>query len=190
MTHYLDDLGRIPDLPAPAMRLALYFGSIVESVTSCSPGGSQSSGVRCRRRPGRRRCEGEIRAILDARTHEVLWSCPVCGDNGVIHHWEGTPWDTRPDRPQTVGSRASMMLPEPRSKEDSTTPSFTARAVRLWRGLDSAIRVRLLNNVWCSNCGVTRSMQLLGGREEDGDLVLNGRCLICGGEVARLVESG
>ena len=27
MTHYLDDLGRIPDLPAPAMRLALYFGS-------------------------------------------------------------------------------------------------------------------------------------------------------------------
>lgn len=33
-------------------------------------------------------------------------------------------------------------------------------------------------------------MQLLGGRVAGGDLVLEGRCLTCGDEVARLVESG
>lgn len=188
MRHYLDASGRIPDLPGAAMRLAQYFGSIVESVTSCFPDGTPSRKVRCRRRPGRRRCEGEIQAIIDAPTQEVRWACPLCRDNGVIHNWQGTPWDLSPDRTRSAGLGRTIERPKPQGYEDNTAPNFTARAARLWEELDSRTRIRLLNNVWCPNCSVRSSMQLLGGRVAGGDLVLNGRCLACGGDVARLVE--
>jgi hypothetical protein len=33
-------------------------------------------------------------AVTDAEMN-IAWECPACGDNGLIHHWQGTPWDAR-----------------------------------------------------------------------------------------------
>ncbi|HVG71954.1 MAG TPA: hypothetical protein VM819_13650 [Vicinamibacterales bacterium] len=53
--------------------------------------------VPCRRSPGRRRCRGEIIGLLDRTSEYVEWHCPLCGDNGLIHGWQDTPWDRQRD---------------------------------------------------------------------------------------------
>jgi hypothetical protein len=98
MRHYLGpDLGII-ELPGPAAKLRDHLGSIVEAVTS-GPGLEQNDcvrSVRCRRRPGHRRCEGEIIACFDeAEPSAIKWFCPFCGDGGYIRGWQGTAWDRR-----------------------------------------------------------------------------------------------
>ena len=41
----------------------------------------------------RRRYLGEIVAEFDSAPGHVVWQCPVCGDNGLIHGWEHTLWN-------------------------------------------------------------------------------------------------
>ncbi len=94
MTHYLDDDGRIASLPAPAKRLADYFGSIVSAMTSEPEGILVQSAVKCRRRPRRKPCLGIIVAVIDADSEAIHWQCPECGDGGTISDWQGSPWDT------------------------------------------------------------------------------------------------
>lgn len=94
ITHYLDERGAIIAAPAPARRLAQHFAAIVGAVT-CDPHEAKTgSAVRCGRRPGRKRCPGQIRAAitLDDRM-DIVWECPACGDNGLISNWHGTMWD-------------------------------------------------------------------------------------------------
>jgi hypothetical protein len=98
MRHYLDDSGEIPDIPGPALNLALFFGAIVGWVTSHS-GHVTWTNVPCRRSPGRRRCRGDILASFDADSGGIVWECPLCDDRGFIHGWEGTQWDRRPRPP-------------------------------------------------------------------------------------------
>jgi|SRR5579862_4188452 len=93
MTHYFDESGRLPSLPGPARNLADFFGAIVASMSSEPPGIAMSTLVRCRRRPGRKRCVGEILAVIEPARLHIEWECAVCGDNGLIHNWRGTLWD-------------------------------------------------------------------------------------------------
>jgi hypothetical protein len=102
MRHYLDEeTGDLPDgLPTAVLNLAVYFGSIVAWVTDHLPYGDWHTNVPCRRSPGRRRCLGDLVAELDRASGHIVWQCPICGDNGVIHGWEDTLWNrqggTRP----------------------------------------------------------------------------------------------
>ena len=94
MTHYLDEHGAIVAAPTPARRLAEHFAAIVRAVTFDPCGAATESSVRCRRRPGRKPCPGQIRAAItiDDRM-DIIWECSSCGDNGVISNWHGTMWD-------------------------------------------------------------------------------------------------
>jgi PHP family Zn ribbon phosphoesterase len=97
LRHFLDEGGTTSNLPPPATKIANYFGSIVEAVTS-QPGkriSAAAMGIKCRRRPGRKRCAGEIVAFIDEDTLRVHWQCPVCGDKGIISGWQDTIWDLR-----------------------------------------------------------------------------------------------
>ena len=93
--HFLDEDGMIPiDLPSPAFRLANYFGSIVKVVSSRQDFRKLHTGIKCRRRPGRIPCPGEILASIDERNDFVInWQCSVCDDNGLISGWQGTIFD-------------------------------------------------------------------------------------------------
>jgi hypothetical protein len=93
--HFLGDDGSIHNLPGPAARMADYIGSIIEAVTSRNPGEIEFvTGIRCRRRPGHKRCHGEIVAFYDEDDPTVIrWFCPYCDDNGYIQGWQGTIWD-------------------------------------------------------------------------------------------------
>ena len=65
----------------------------------------------CRRRPGRRRCPGEIHAGFAEDPREITWICPRCGDNGLIQGWRGTRWDRSPG--STAPTRARVPHPAP-----------------------------------------------------------------------------
>jgi hypothetical protein len=95
MRHFLDESGGMPEMPGPALSLALFLGAIVAWVTSGRAAGGGRTNVPCRRSPGRQRCRGVIEAGLASDGETVLWRCPACGDNGKTRGWEATPWDRR-----------------------------------------------------------------------------------------------
>ena len=103
LRHYLDEETEdLADMPGPALTCAMFFASIVAWVTDHVPAGDPHTNVWCMRRPGRKRCLGEIMAELRPDGAEIVWHCPYCGENGVIRGWEYTLWDRRPGR---VGPR-------------------------------------------------------------------------------------
>ncbi|MBD3373953.1 hypothetical protein GF406_02865 [candidate division KSB1 bacterium] len=84
-------------MPGSGRRLWQYLGSIVQAVTERGPDDREDqTPLRCRRRPGRKRCNGRILAMIpDEDPMTIHWFCPVCEDNGVITGWQGTLWDRR-----------------------------------------------------------------------------------------------
>lgn len=92
--HFLDEDGNLPDLPGPALNLALHLGAIVAWMTAVvAEEEVEVTNVVCRRRPRRRRCLGQIVARFHPPDDRIEWACPVCGENGIIDGWVGTPWD-------------------------------------------------------------------------------------------------
>ena len=96
LTHFLNESGGLhPALMGPGRRLAEHMTSIVAAATSTPDGIVQ---VRCRRRPKRRICPGNLEYRLWA-DERITWACPNCGDNGVISNWQSTASDRRAFRP-------------------------------------------------------------------------------------------
>jgi hypothetical protein len=112
MQHYVEEeTGDLPEsLPERVVRLAVFFGAIIAWVTDHLPDGDWHTNVPCRRSPGRRRCRGEIVAELDRASGRIVWQCPLCGDNGLIHGWEDTLWNRR------GGARAALSDTSPTTK--------------------------------------------------------------------------
>ena len=103
LRHYLDEETEdLADMPGPALNCAMFFASIVAWVTDHVPAGDPHTNVWCMRRPGRRRCLGEVMAELRPDGAEIVWHCPYCGENAVIRGRDHTLWDRRPGR---VGPR-------------------------------------------------------------------------------------
>src|SRR5689334_6150339 len=97
LRHYLAEDGTIPDAVAngPAKKYLDYFGAIVMLATTDVLKGYSGAGTKvcCRRRPKRKPCTGEIAAVLEIPSMNIVWECPICGDNGYIRNWEGTMYD-------------------------------------------------------------------------------------------------
>lgn len=89
-------------VPRPAIRIRRFLGGIVEAATTATPGALAQTGQRCRRRPGRKPCPGPLQVMLTEVPPQIRWLCPACGDNGIITHWRGTPWDRTARRPATA----------------------------------------------------------------------------------------
>ncbi len=83
------------DIPASALKLTEYFGRIVEAATRLPPILAHDTDIRCRRRPRRKPCAGNIRLCCDENHREIEWECSFCDDHGIITGWEGTHWDKR-----------------------------------------------------------------------------------------------
>lgn len=61
-------------------------------------------------------------------------------------------------------------------------------ALKKWRTLDTTIQTRLLENVFCNDCFVTTIVDYSITSDESG-ILLTGKCMQCGKDVARLVEN-
>ncbi len=85
---------------APASRagkLARVLGEIVSAGSLLQGGELQLSALACRRRPNRRPCPGKLRIHRHPETDDLHWTCPTCGDAGVITRWQRTRWDLGPE---------------------------------------------------------------------------------------------
>ena len=99
LRHYLTPTGAMGPMPSRARLLAEYFANIVVDATTNL---DDPPTLRCRRRPGHRRCTGIIFAVPSIDEDDtILWHCPVCHDNGVIRGWQGTLWDGFHDPPSS-----------------------------------------------------------------------------------------
>lgn len=112
MRHFLDG-GTLPvEIPAPARRLAEYFGRIVAAATARDAGPEFASALPCRRRPDHRPCPGPIRICRSQVPPRIEWLCGACHDRGLIHGFLGTPWDLSDVQSDTEeDERGSVLLP-------------------------------------------------------------------------------
>ncbi|MBK6734331.1 MAG: SEC-C domain-containing protein [bacterium] len=99
LRHFLPKPGRSTGATLP--RVARHLQSIVEVASSVASATPVPTPIPCRRRPGRKPCPGELLAHQDAARGDIHWTCPVCGDVGEIHNWQGTAHDfgDRPNLP-------------------------------------------------------------------------------------------
>jgi len=67
-------------------------------------------------------------------------------------------------------------------------PNFTIRAAELWKAIPPDTRDLLLSNVWCGKCREAVTITNFTGAVRGGGLLLVGKCSICQGDVARVVE--
>ena len=92
--HFLDENGNVPDdIPGPARKLSLFLGQIIEECSAQPAGETLETSLKCRRRPGRKPCPGEILSWRKNETDSIKWECTQCGTGGEIHNWRGCPWD-------------------------------------------------------------------------------------------------
>lgn len=60
-------------------------------------------------------------------------------------------------------------------------------AVQRWNKITKNIQEQIVNNVFCSTCGVTTIVDYTLNNDKFG-ILLKGKCKKCGKNVARLVE--
>lgn len=70
----------------------------------------------------------------------------------------------------------------------TSTQTFTPQAQWFWHNIPEHIQVKIIGAVWCSHCGESTTIVNFKGNIKQGDLILRGECLRCGGAVARLIE--
>jgi hypothetical protein len=61
------------------------------------------------------------------------------------------------------------------------------KAVQKWSKFSKNMQEQLVNNVFCSTCGVTTIVEYMLHNDKLG-LLLEGKCKKCGNSAARLVE--
>lgn len=69
-----------------------------------------------------------------------------------------------------------------------SAPRLTKQAAKFWNAMPSHARAQVLANVYCVQCRGAVSIIDVSGTLKRGDLVLEGKCVKCGHEVARLIE--
>ena len=67
-------------------------------------------------------------------------------------------------------------------------PIFTPEARAFWETIPADVRPKLLSNVFCVHCRDEVTIINFSGRVERGDLILVGKCSVCGEGVARVIE--
>ena len=65
---------------------------------------------------------------------------------------------------------------------------FSPKAAKIWEEIPVEFQEILLDNVLCSHCRDAVRIVDYSGSVVSGDVLLKGKCAICGHDVARLVE--
>jgi hypothetical protein len=99
--------------PREGQRFAEYLRRIVRAGSASPEAGSRRTALPCRRRPGHRPCPGRLMVERQDVPPRIWWSCPACGEEGVIDNWRGSPYDLSiGDRHGDKKRRISAVIPE------------------------------------------------------------------------------
>jgi hypothetical protein len=153
LRHFLD----LPDdVPGAARRIAERLTLIVRAATAGDAGAEWVSALTCDRRPGRRPCEGHLAVRCTDVPPSIAWRCTSCGDEGVIHGWERSPYDLRPRHPRPRSTDARRVV----------IPADTAAILRRLELFDSDTE-RLVFRAEASEAGIA-----IVGDDDDLDELL------------------
>ena len=75
------------------------------------------------------------------------------------------------------------------NKSTPKDPEFTEAAQKLWDEIPDASKEKILSNAWCGECLEAVKINPESGSVVDGNLLIQGKCSQCGGEVARFIEN-
>ena len=93
--HFMDGSKAAKKLTKEAQELLNFLAAIIEAATIAYGQPMAVSTAACRKDFNGQTCFGNIEIWVDVATNHIGWKCVECGDDGVISHWEGTPWDKR-----------------------------------------------------------------------------------------------
>jgi hypothetical protein len=93
--HFMNGNVEADDLPAEAKELLNLLTAIIKEVTKDYDEDYPSSTVSACRNASNPTCDGDVVAWVSDKSGHINWGCTDCEDEGVITHWEGTPWDKR-----------------------------------------------------------------------------------------------
>ena len=93
LIHFLDGAGDIISKPIQDNALAKFLTDIVLISSYPEPQYPTEYIVKCRKRPKRKPCSGEIFGFIIPGTDDIMWMCPKCHYRGLISNWRGTMWD-------------------------------------------------------------------------------------------------
>lgn len=65
---------------------------------------------------------------------------------------------------------------------------FSPQAAVLWKKLPEDKQQIILNKVYCGQCRSAVTLVNVGGFTEGSSLVLQGSCVVCGKNVARVID--
>jgi len=66
---------------------------------------------------------------------------------------------------------------------------FTTDDALLWSGIPVEIQKHILKNAFCAKCNILVEIVNYTGVVENGDLIFDGDCAVCGHAAARVVET-
>jgi len=69
------------------------------------------------------------------------------------------------------------------------TGKFSPRAKSVWESIAPPLKTQILNTVGCRHCANVTTIVHYTGKVKGGDLILEGECERCGGQVVRLIEN-
>ena len=78
------------EIPNAALRMAELIDGIISAASCCPEGVAIETGLRCRRRPGRRPCAGYLQVTRLDAANEVGWACSICSAHGTVVNWRGS----------------------------------------------------------------------------------------------------
>lgn len=70
----------------------------------------------------------------------------------------------------------------------TSTQTFTPQGQWFWDSIPEHIQAKIIGAVWCPHCREKTTIVNFKGSIKQGDLLLRGECIRCGGSVARLIE--
>jgi hypothetical protein len=164
--HFLD----LPhDTPGLARGLGEHLACVVAAATAGNAHTVRESALPCRRRPANRRCPGRIIVVCAQPDTSICWHCSLCGDDGTISNWAGSPYDLR---------RKQLALAEP--VHDIVIDAEIAAILRALAFLDidcqrAVFAIRARDNNLHLTIGETDLDELIGAVAAEADHEPNGR---------------
>lgn len=76
------------DVLGPANRMAEFIADVVSAATVSPKGKLKHSAIHCWRRPGHKKCQGNI-IVCERLNGDIEWECSSCKTGGVIRGWKG-----------------------------------------------------------------------------------------------------
>lgn len=93
LLHFLDESGNIPkDAPSDFQKMAKSLTECINYATNPDIGFGDPR-LCCFITKNNKSCDGKIAPVHSIVDDNIYWDCLVCGNEGVITHWQNTFWD-------------------------------------------------------------------------------------------------